>query len=71
MIPIKIAGPERLTFVHQINTGTSDIASRLGDRGKEMSHVQRYIAYLSRSLCSLSLSPFRFGRSGRDDANTS
>lgn len=50
MIPIKTAGPEHLTFVHQINTVELAISHRGSEIEVKKCHTFRYIAYLSRSL---------------------
>jgi len=39
VIAIETAGPERLTFVHQIDTMELPTSHRGSARGKEMSHV--------------------------------
>lgn len=60
MIAIKTAGPERLTFVHQINTVELAISHRGSEIEVKKCHTFRYIGYFS-SPYVLCLS--RFGRS--------
>lgn len=66
MIAIKTAGPERLTFVHQINTVELAVSHRGSEIEVKKCHTCRYIGYFSCSPSVLCLS--RFERSGYDDA---